>query len=116
MLSEGPFGEGTRWRETRMMFKKESTEEMWVSSFDPPKSYTVDAESHGMKYSTRFLFEPQEGGTQVSWEFTGTPQSLGAKLMSPLFNVMLKGTMKKVHAAGPGSVARRLSGLRPKPA
>ena len=26
VLSEGPFGEGTRWRETRVMFKKKATE------------------------------------------------------------------------------------------
>ncbi len=28
VLTDGPFGEGTRWRETRLMFKKEATEEM----------------------------------------------------------------------------------------
>jgi carbon monoxide dehydrogenase subunit G len=95
VLSEGPFGEGTRWRETRVMFKKEATEEMWVSGFDPPKSYSVDAESHGMKYSTLFSFTPDGDGTKVSWSFSGTAQTLGTKIMSPIFNVLLKGTMKK---------------------
>lgn len=28
VLSEGPFGEGTRWRETRVIMKKKATEEM----------------------------------------------------------------------------------------
>ncbi len=95
VLSEGPFGQGTRWRETRVMFKKEATEEMWVSSFDPPKSYTVDAESHGMHYSTLFLFTPDGDGTKVSWTFSGTAQTLATKIMSPIFNVLLKGTMTK---------------------
>ena len=28
MLTDGPVGVGTRWRETRMMFKREATEEL----------------------------------------------------------------------------------------
>ena len=95
VLSEGPFGEGTRWRETRVMLKKQATEEMWVTDFDPPKSYTVDAESHGMHYSTVFSFTPDGDGTAVSWSFSGTAQTLGTKIMSPIFNVLMKGMMKK---------------------
>ncbi len=95
VLTDGPFGEGTRWRETRLIFKKEATEEMWVTGFHPPESYTVEAESHGMKYATLFTFEPEGDGTKVTWEFTGTPQTMGAKIMSPIFNLLLKGTMKK---------------------
>ena len=95
VLSEGPFGEGTRWRETRVMFKKEATEEMWVTGFNPPKSYTVEAESHGMRYSTKFLFAPEGNGTKVSWSFTGTALTRGAKIMAPIFNVLMKGTMTK---------------------
>ena len=95
ILSEGPFGVGTRWRETRVMFKKEATEEMWVTGIDPPKSYTVAAESHGMAYSTLFSFTPDGDGTKVSWAFSGTAQTLGTKIMSPIFNVLMKGTMKK---------------------
>jgi carbon monoxide dehydrogenase subunit G len=95
ILSEGPFGEGTRWRETRVMFKKQATEEMWVTDFAPPRSYNVEAESHGMKYSTHFSFTPDGDGTKVSWTFTGTAQTLGAKIMAPIFNVLMKGMMKK---------------------
>ena len=95
MLTKGPFGEGTRWRETRVMFKKEATEEMWVTGFDPPKSYAVEANSHGMKYSTFFSFAPEGAGTKVTWSFSGTPQTLGTKIMSPIFNVLMKGVMKK---------------------
>jgi len=95
ILSDGSFGEGTRWRETRVMFKKEQTEEMSVSGFDPPKSYSVEAESHGMRYSTQFLFAPDGEGTKVSWTFSGTALTLGAKIMAPIFNVLMKGTMIK---------------------
>lgn len=95
VLSEGPFGVGTRWRETRVMFKKEATEEMWVSAIDAPHSYSVDAESHGMHYSTLFSFTPEGDGTRVTWAFSGTALTLGTKIMAPIFGVLMKGTMKK---------------------
>lgn len=99
VLSEGPFGEGTRWRETRVMFKKKATEEMWVTGFDPPRSYNVDSESHGMHYSTVFSFTPDDGGTKVSWTFSGTALTLGTKIMSPIFNLLMKGAMSKCMRA-----------------
>lgn len=95
LLSEGPFGDGTRWRETRLMFKKEAIEEMWVTGFNPPHGYTVEAESHGMNYSTLISFTPDGDGTKVSWAFTSTALSFGAKIMAPIFNVLMKGMMKK---------------------
>lgn len=95
LLTDGPVGEGTRWRETRLMFKKEATEEMWITSFDPPRSYTVEANSHGMRYETRFGFAEEAGGTRVNWTFEGTPLTLGTKIMSPVLGLMLNGVMKK---------------------
>ena len=95
LLSEGPFGEGTRWRETRLMFKKEATEEMWVTGFNPPRSYTVVANSHGMIYETLFEFEPEGNGTVVRWTFKGTPQTLATKVTGPLFGLVFGGVMKR---------------------
>ncbi len=77
------------------MFKKEATEEMWVTAFDPPRGYNVEAESQGMKYSTRFFFVPGGDGTQVAWAFTSTPQTLGAKPMGSVFSRLLNGTIEK---------------------
>lgn len=95
MLSEGPFGNGTRWRETRLMMKKEATEEMWVTGFKPPHSHTVEAQSHGTRYETLFQFEPEDGGVKVPWTFGGTPQTLGAKLAAPIFGLFFSGMLKK---------------------
>ena len=95
LLTEGPVGKGTRWRETRVMFKKEAVEEMGISSFDPPHSYTVEADSHGMLYETLFEFVPDGDGTKVTWTFVGTPHTLGAKIMAPIFGLLMGGVMKK---------------------
>lgn len=95
MLSEGSFGNGTRWRETRLMMKKEATEEMWVTGFNPPNSYTVEAQSHGSLYQTLFEFKEEAGGTQVTWTFDCIAQTFGAKLMAPIFSIFFSGVMKK---------------------
>lgn len=94
-LSEGPFRIGTRWRETRVIMKKEDPEEMWVTGFDPPRSYAVEAESRGTHNDTRFEFTPDGDATMVTWTFTGTPLTFGAKLMSGVFGFQFKGMMRK---------------------
>lgn len=95
LLTEGPFRVGTRWRETRVIMKKEATEEMWVTGCQPPRSYTVEAESHGSHYETHFEFTPDGDGTRVTWTFKGTPLTFGAKVMSAVFGPLFKGMMKK---------------------
>lgn len=95
LLTDGPVGLGTRWRETRLMFKKEAIEEMEISSFQPPHAYTVEANSNGMRYETLFEFVPEGDGTRVTWTFHSTPLTFGAKIMAPIFNLLLSGVMKK---------------------
>ncbi len=94
MLTDGPVGVGTRWRETRVMFKKEATETIEITAFDPPRSYTTLANSCGCRYECAFRFEPQDQGTRVTVEFAWTAQSLLAKLMAPLGKLMASTCMK----------------------
>ncbi|MGW0777527.1 SRPBCC family protein [Streptomyces sp. NPDC002835] len=54
VLSSGPFGVGTRWRETRRMMGKEATEEMYVTACEPPERYVVEADSQGAHYVSEF--------------------------------------------------------------
>lgn len=98
-LLEGPekMEVGTRWKETRTMMGKDSTEEMWVSELTENKSYAVDAESHGTKYHSVFTFESVGDKTQVTWMFEGIPQTLGAKLMSVTAK-MFMGSLKNMLA------------------
>ncbi len=98
MLSEGPFGVGTRWRETRTMFGKEATEEMVIASCEPPNMYVADAASHGSEYRSIWRFAPSGDGTDVAMEFQATPVSLMAKLMTPLAGLMMKSVVKLLEA------------------
>lgn len=105
MLTEGPFGVGTRWRETRVMFGKEATEEMEVTEYVPQKYYAVEAESHGTRYRSVFKFEPSNGGTNVTLEFGATPISRFARAMSHLSGLMA-GTVIKFIEEDLADVAR----------
>lgn len=90
VLTDGEFGVGTTWRETRKMFGRTETEEMQVTALEHGVSYTVGATSQGTTYSSRFDFtESDASTTEVRFTFTGETQggvrkAIGA-VMWPLF-------------------------------
>ncbi len=94
VLTDGPVGVGTRFRETRIMFKRECTEEMEITEFEPNERYVLQADSHGSLYVTTITFTPEDGGTNVTMDFRAEAHSLMAKLMTPLAKMMTN-TMKK---------------------
>jgi carbon monoxide dehydrogenase subunit G len=74
VLTEGVFGVGTRWRETRRMMGKEATEEMTVTEAEPPDRYVTVAGSHGMHYVSEIALRPDgAGATTVRMTFSATP-------------------------------------------
>lgn len=84
MLTEGPVGPGTRWRETRVMYGKSQTEEMEITGFDPPHRIRIEADTHGAHYVSTYRFTPQTGGTRVELEFAARPMTLVARVMSAI--------------------------------
>lgn len=89
------FAVGTRWRETRVVFGKEATEEMTVTDVAAPRSYRVEAASHGMRYVSDYAFREAGGGTEVTVRFGGTPSSLTARIMTPV-GWLFRGATKKL--------------------
>ncbi len=96
VLGDGPIGVGTRFRETRVMFKRECTEEMEIVSFDPPRSYAVGCESHGCRYRTEFRVTTSGSGSELEMTFGAEPQTFFAKMMGVLFRGMIKSCMKEM--------------------
>lgn len=94
VLTDGPIGKGTQFRETRIMFGKEATEQMEITDFQLNKSYRVEAESCGSHYISEYKFQSEKDGTLVELSFTGKPISWMGKLMSPMFFLM-KNSVKK---------------------
>ena len=95
MLTGGPVGVGTRWRETRKMLGSESTESLEVVGFERWKSYTVGCESCGAYFETTLRFDREGDGTLVTLDARTEARSLMAKLMSPLGNLMFGKIMRK---------------------
>ena len=83
LLGPATYAIGTRWRETRIMFGKKATEEMWVTAVDAPRRTVVEAESSGAHYPTIFTVEAEGTGSRLSLEFSGRPvtDSLGQRLI-----------------------------------
>lgn len=116
LLTPGPVGRGTRFRETRLMFKREATEEMELTAFDPPSSYQVGCENHGCRYHTEVRFTPNGAGTDVEMRFAATPLTWVAKLMSFAMKPMVKSVsrcleqdlddLKSASEGSPGRVTR----------
>jgi hypothetical protein len=98
LLTPGPIGKGTRWRETRKMKGHESTETLEITEFDPPHGYTAACDSCGSHFESTFRFVPHEcdGATHVSLSVMMEARSFFAKLMSPLGNLMFGKAMRKM--------------------
>lgn len=93
-LTDGPMAGGSRFRETRFMFKRETTEEFEVTAFEPGKSYSVECVSCGCVYSTVYRFSPEKSGTRVDFEMRTRAVSFFAKLLSPI-GMFFTGSLKK---------------------
>ena len=95
MLSDRPMQVGTRWRETRTMFGKEATEDMWITEADDLKFYNTRAESHGAIYKSGIIVDEEDGKTRLTMTFEGKPVSIGAKIMTFLMGWMMNGSTRK---------------------
>ncbi len=94
LLTDGEVGKGTRWAETRVVLKREHTEELEFDEFSPPGELGVRCESCGVDYRFRYAFSDQHGSTRVVLTGEGKPLTFMARLMTPV-GLLFSGTMKK---------------------
>lgn len=95
LLTNGPVGVGTRFRETRAMFGKEASEEMEITGFQPNRSYTLGCCNHGCRYTTVLSFDEESGGTRVTMKFGAVPLTFLTRVMGFLMAPMMKGMLTK---------------------
>jgi hypothetical protein len=98
MVTLGPLQVGSRFRETREMYGRLATEEMEVTALDPPRGFTLEAHSHGTHYLAQHAFHEDGGQTRMSMEFSGKPESLFARMMTPLGWLMTNSVRKLLVA------------------
>ena len=97
VLTDGPIGKGTRFKETRVVMKREATEEMEILEFNPPNGYAVGCTSCGAEFRSTFELQASpQGGCDLHLTISARPISFIAKLMSPLSGMMMGACKKAV--------------------
>jgi hypothetical protein len=114
VLTDAPFGAGTRWRETRVMRGRPVTEEMWISAVEPLRSYAAEAESHGAHYTSVFTFVPTGAdSTEATLDFTVRPLSTASRvattLLAPVTTRAVRGALQ-ADLADLAAAAEQLAG------
>lgn len=118
MLSQGGYGEGTRWKETRTMMGRSETVEMWVSQAEPPSpthagSTTVKALQGGADYTTQFTLAERDGGTDLSLTFGAevVKPTLVSKIAMTLFGRIGMSMTRKALAKDLAEIAAKAESL-----
>lgn len=86
---------GLKWRETRTMFGKTATEEMWITDAAENEFYKTRAESHGFIYVSTFSISAQNDSCSLTMTHDSKPQGFVAKLLAFPMGFVFKGMMKK---------------------
>jgi carbon monoxide dehydrogenase subunit G len=113
MVSEGPYGEGTRWKETRFMMGRRETVEMWVAEADPPRSTTVKALQGGADYTSRFTLAERDGGTDLTLTFGADVlrPTVVSRIMMALFGKLGMKVTRKALAKDLAEIAAKAESL-----
>lgn len=86
---------GLKWRETRTLFGKTATEEMWITDAAGNEFYKTRAESHGFQYISTKSISEQDGSSSLTMTHESRPQGFVARLLSFPMGVVFKGAIKK---------------------
>ena len=98
VLSEGPFGAGTTWRETRRMADGgEITEEFRVDECVIPERFVVTSPGIGADYRMTYSFVPiisgrHRGGTMVTVVQDGMATAPAGRFLALIFGGLAAGT------------------------
>lgn len=106
LLTPGPVGKGTRFKETRVMFKKDATEEMEITEWAPPRRYVLECDSCGCHYRSAVSCIAEGDGTRVEMSMEAKPLSAVAKIMALLISRMMAGSMRKAFAKDLNDIKR----------
>jgi len=100
LLSRGPFGAGTVWRETRTMADGgEITEEFRVDECVIPERFVVTSPGIGAEYRMTYTFVPviegrHRGGTMVTVVQDGTPTAPAGRFLALVFGGLAARTVE----------------------
>jgi uncharacterized protein YndB with AHSA1/START domain len=100
LLTSGPFGAGTVWRETRTMADgAEITEEFRVRECVEPERFVVASPGIGADYRMTYTFVPvvagrHRGGTMVTVVQDGAPTAPAGRILALVFGGLAARTVE----------------------
>jgi hypothetical protein len=100
IVTPGPVGSGTRFREWR----GRQMVDMEIAAWSPPRSYSLRGYAMGTEFTSEIRCVPDGSGTRLEMEIHVRPRTFGAKLLSPLISLMAK-MMARSCAKDLGDVA-----------
>ena len=98
MLTPGPVAMGTSFRETRIMFGRQATEEMTFAEIEPPHRFVLTAFNHGTAYHAEHTFAADARGTRMRLAFEGQPSTLVSRLFAPLGRLFAGTVQRQLEA------------------
>ena len=84
MLTDGPVGVGTKWRETRRMNNRLSVEQWEMTAFESPNYFSAYCDSQGYDVQWTMRVAPEGNGSQLTLDMTTEPRTVFGKLMTPI--------------------------------
>ena len=113
IVTPGPVGAGTRFREWR----GRQMVDMEIVAWSPPRSYSLRGHAMGTEFESEIRCVPDGAGTRLEMAIHVRPRTFAAKLLSPLMAVMSKVMVKScakdlvdIAAAAEGGASREQAG------
>jgi len=85
MLTPGPIGVGSRWKETRIVDGTKGTKTVEMTQFEPHKRFVTEAVKMGLRMRMTCVVEPSaDDAATVTLTMQTTPHNLLGKLLMPM--------------------------------
>ena len=94
-LSEQQVGVGTRFRETRLMGKREASTVLEVTEYELNQHVRMVTDSHGAIWDSVFRVHPEGQQTRLELEMESRPHKLSARILNVLFHPIIKRAVAK---------------------
>jgi uncharacterized protein YndB with AHSA1/START domain len=99
--SEGPLGMGSTWRNVSKMLGREIDMEFEVIDYEPPHRLCWKSTSGPIQTKTCATFEPQNGGTIMTFRGEGEPRGvmkMAEGMLRKRMNKQFEGNAKRLKA------------------
>ena len=86
---------GLKWRETRILFGKPATVEIWITDAAENEFYKTKAEQDGFVFLSTTSISESSGGITLTSSHDYKPQSIVATIQSIPMRLLFKGVIRK---------------------